>query len=166
MTLSATSTHTRPSQLRPVADVTVFGLGLALLAGPVALAERPAPPAVDRPLYAATVLGFQHFAQDQLPKLIQGQAWDWNGAHFEATRLHSIKKSELVRPRQAHKDYDSAVRGWMVAVIHVKLDGRVRSGRVVATAGYAPDPAGWYSDEVLLFLGNGDSYDFVTGEVV
>ena len=82
-----------------------------------------------------------------------------------ARRLHRIHKASATKARQANRDYSAGVRGWAVATIHVKVDGRVTAGRIECNASYVWQPAGWAWEQVLLYLGNGDSYDFVAGEV-
>lgn len=142
-------------------------LALILTPALAIAAEDFVPPAphVDKPLYAASRAGLEHFAQDELSKLIGGQEWDWNGHAFAVERVHRVKQSWVTRAKQANRDYSAPVRGWLVAEIHVRVDGQLLTGRIEANASYLWHPAGWAWEQVLLELGRGDSWDFVTRTV-
>lgn len=156
-------------RLRPVRLALVTGLLAAFLstgARVVAAEEfQPPSPAVDRPLYQPSTNGLTHFTQDRLEKLIAGQSWTWMGTEFEAVRLHRIHDVGVTRDRQANRDYSAPLRGWVIATLHVKVNGQVKAARVEANASYVWQPGGWAWEQVLLYLGNGDSYDFVSGKV-
>ena len=126
---------------------------------------QPPSPSVDQPLYQPTRTGMLHFTQDRLEKLIAGQSWTWMGTEFEAVRLHRIQEYTITRERQANRDFSAPLRGWAVATLHVKVNGRVTAARVEVNASYVWQPGGWAWEQVLLYLGNGDSYDFVSGKV-
>ena len=140
---------------------------LTLLVVGMASAERqPARKTVDQPLYTHSETGFDHFVQDQLPGLVEGQTWEWRGQRYEVVRLHRVAQTELSRPRRASRNRDPGTRGWTIAIVHVLVDGELKRGRVEATAGYAWEPGGWIWEGALLYLGVGSSYDFVRGMVV
>jgi hypothetical protein len=147
----------------------VTGLSAGVLstgAQPVVAEEfQPPSPAVDQPLYQPSPNGMTHFTQDRLEKLVAGQSWTWMGTEFEAVRLHGIRDVGVTRDRQANRDYSAPLRGWVVATLHVKVNGRVKAARVECNASYVWQPGGWAWEQVLLYLGNGDSYDFVSGKV-
>jgi len=126
---------------------------------------QPPSPNADRPLYQPTRAGFEHFLQDDLQKLIAGQSWSWQGYEFQAVRLHRIQKAEVIADRQANRDYASPHRGWAVVHLHVKVNGRVTAARTEVNASYVWQPGGWAFEQVLLYLGNGDAYDFVSGKI-
>lgn len=153
----------RPLRLAPLAAAAV-----ALLVAPAAPPSARAGEGqrVQRPLYAATAAGFEHFVQDQLPGLVAGQRWTWRGDDYEIVRLHRVTRAELVNERRRDRDYDPGTRGWVVATVHVKVNGTLRRARIVGNAGHSPDPAGWHWQEVLLYLGVGDHWDCVSREVV
>ena len=127
---------------------------------------NPVPPHVDRPLYTHDETGFEHFVQDQMPGLVAGQVWEWRGKRFEVVRLHRISEAKVVRPRKASRNREPGQRGWTVAIVHVRVDGKLMHGRVEATAGYAWEPGGWIWEQALLYLGGANSYDFVARKVV
>ena len=106
------------------------------------------------------------FPQDTLDFVVREQKWSWEGHEFESVRLASVWKSEVTRHEKAHRDYGTAVRGWTVCIVHLKVDGRLIKARLVGNAGYSHEPAGWFWEEALLYLGVGDHYDFVKRKVV
>ena len=72
-----------------------------------------------------------------------------------------------MRPaEQANRDYDAPVRGWAVAWVHVRVDGRLKRARVTANTSYRWQPAGWEWEQVLLYLGGDDFWDFVTRQAI
>jgi hypothetical protein len=126
---------------------------------------QPPSPNVDRPLYQPTRAGLDHFMQDNLQKLVACQSWTWMGHEFQAVRLHRVQRSDVNRDRQANRDFASPHRGWAVVHLHVKVDGQVKAARTEVNCSYVWQPGGWAFEQVLLYLGNGDAYDFVSGKI-
>lgn len=158
----------RPAFSLPVRQLLPLAAVLLGLASVPAVAGEMQPPAVqvDRPLYQANASGLQKFVEDDLAKLVVGQKWSWRGQEFEVVRLHRIDFSRLTQAPQANRDYGAPVRGMAVAIIHVKVDGRLRRARIEANASYVWQPAGWAWEQALLYLGGVDSWDFVTRQTM
>ena len=76
------------------------------------------------------------------------------------------KKLRITRSSQQNRDYGAPLRGWFTAVVHVRVDGMIKSGRVEGNVAYVWQPGGWGWEQVLLFLGNGTSGDFATKKMV
>ena len=156
------SAHTRSPRL----GLGLLTLVLAFAPATLGLADRPTRPGVSRSLYLPTKPGFQHFLQDTLNELVKSQSWTWQGQTYECRKLHKVERTEITRHENAQASYGTAVRAWTISVVHVRVDGRLMRARVVGNAGYSSSPAGWYWEEILLTLGNGDHYDFVLKKVV
>lgn len=155
------------SRLARLALVTAvlacFGLGGAVSVG--AEDFQPPSPNVDRPLYQPSRAGLEHFLQDNVQKLTAGQSWTYMGNEFEVIRLHRIQKAEVTKDRQANRDFAAPHRGWGVVHLHVKVNGQIKAARTEVNASYVWQPGGWAFEQVLLYLGNGDAYDFVSGKI-
>lgn len=124
------------------------------------------PPPVDQALYPPTQGGFEHFVQDTLGALIASRAWTWDGRDFDGRRLHAVPRVRVEQvPVKIGRGYGSAMRGYVIAVVHVAIDGRLHRARVIGNAGYDADPSGWRWEQVLLHLGGGEQYDFASGEI-
>jgi hypothetical protein len=150
----------RPSRRSVVALAAALGL---LVAAPSSAAPAASP---ERPEYPPSVEGFQHFVQDTLPLLVEGRGWEWKGHRFEGQRVHRIARAAVERlEAPPSRDHGTGLRGWTVSVLHVEVDGRLQRAKVAGNASYAADGAGWRWTEVLLYLGVGDSFDFVSGEI-
>ena len=144
-----------------------FRLALAALLLASTATARPRLPGVPdaaRPSYSHVREGFIHFVADELPPLVEGETFTWDGKRFEVVKLHSIMKYDIARWNPAHRDDAVPMRGRVVAAIHVKVDGRLMRARIEGLADYVTLPEGWRWHQVLLYLGTNKSYDFVTGE--
>lgn len=153
---------------RPV-PATMLVLALAALAPAasaspeVARPRLPGVPDAARPQYSHTEAGFRHFVADRLPELVQGEAFTWDGKRYEVTRLHSVVRHDVSRWNPAHRNAAVPLRGRVVAIVHVKVDGRLQRARIEGLADYVMMPEGWRWSQVLLYLGTNKSYDFVSG---
>jgi hypothetical protein len=136
----------------------------ALATGASARPRLPGVPDAARPQYSFTIGGFRHFIADELPPLVEGEAFTWDGHRYEVVKLHSVTREDVSRWNPAHRDDAVPVRGRVVAVIHVKVDGRLERARIEGLADYVTIPEGWRWHQVLLYLGRNQSYDFVSGE--
>ena len=126
---------------------------------------QPPSPDVDKPLYQPSRAGLEHYLQDNLQKLVAGQSWTYMGNEFQTVRLHRIQKAEVTSDRQQNRDYAAPHRGWAVVHLHVKVNGQIKAARTEVNASYVWQPGGWAFEQVLIYLGNGDSYDFVSGKI-
>jgi hypothetical protein len=153
-----------------------FSLACALFVGAVAWVTTTAPasadeaflppsPHIDQPLYQPNRAGVEHYVQDNLQRLIEGQTWTWGGNHYEAVRLHRIDRAGVVRAKQANRDFSAPLRGWTIVQLHVKVNGQLKAARVEVNSSYVWQPGGWRWEQVLLYLGNGDSWDFASRRV-
>lgn len=140
-------------------------LALSGLAVSAAAHQRlPGVPDAARPRYSHTMAGFQHFVADELPRLVEGEAFTWEGRRYEVVKLRSVTRHVANRWNPAHRDEAVPHRGRVEAILHVKIDGKLMRARIEGTADYVTLPDGWRWREVLLYLGGNESYDFVTGE--
>ena len=142
-------------------------LALLLALAASASAARPRLPGVPdaaRPHYSFSEGGFKHFVADQLPLLVEGEAFTSEGKRYEVVRLHSVTRHDISRWNPAHRNDAVPVRGRVVATVHVKVDGQLKRARIEGLADYVTLPDGWRWSQVLLYLGTNESYDFVTGE--
>ena len=146
--------------LRPALALVMVLAASASVARP----RLPGVPDAARPHYSFSDGGFKHFVADQLPLLVEGEAFTSGGKRFEVVRLHSVIRHDLSRWNPAHRNDAVPVRGRVVAVVHVKVDGQLKRARIEGLADYVTLPDGWRWNQVLLYLGANESYDFVTGE--
>lgn len=146
--------------LRPALALVMVLAASASVAKP----RLPGVPDAARPHYSFSEGGFKHFVADQLPLLVEGEAFTSAGKRFEVVRLHSVIRHDLSRWNPAHRNDAVPVRGRVVAAVHVKVDGQLKRARIEGLADYVTLPDGWRWSQVLLYLGTNESYDFVTGE--
>jgi hypothetical protein len=144
----------------------VPALAAVLVASLAVARDTPAAPHASQALYAPSRDGLQHFLEDELERLVRGQAWEWDGRRYEVVRLHKIAEAKPTRAAQANRDYDAPVRGWAVAIVHVRVDGHLERARITVNTSYAWQPAGWQWEQVLLYLGDVERYDFVARKVI
>jgi hypothetical protein len=143
----------------------LLALAALLVAGGVSARPRiPGVPDAARAQYSFTDAGFKHFVADRLPELVEGEGFTWSGQRFEVVKLHSIVKHDLARWNPAHRNDAVPMRGRVVAVVHVLVDGKLKRARIEGLADWVSVPDGWRWHQVLLYLGTNQSYDFVTGE--
>lgn len=137
---------------------------LVLATDTVARPRLPGVPDAVRPQYSHSEGGFKHFVADRLPELVVGEAFTAGGKRYEVTRLHSVIRHDLARWNPAHRNDAVPVRGRVVAVVHVLVDGKLQRARIEGLADYVAQPEGWRWSQVLLYTGGNQSYDFVQGE--
>jgi hypothetical protein len=140
--------------------VRLMTLSIALVAA--VLASPPDALAGGAPTHGPSRSAFEAFVIDGLPELVVGKEFDWKGHHYEVLRVHSITRTHVQRTRPSDVNNDVAAQGWTLALLHVKVDGRLSRVRVEGNARYMNSPNGWEWDRVLMYLGLNDSYDFVT----
>jgi hypothetical protein len=148
------------TSLRPALALVLATLASGALARP----RRPGVPDAARPHYSFTEGGFKHFVADELPPLVEGEAFTWDGKRYEVVELHSVTRHDVSRWNPAHRNDAVPLRARVVAVVHVKIDGELRRARIEGLADYVTLPEGWRWHQVLLYLGANQSYDFVSGE--
>ena len=142
----------------------VLVLALLVPAGASARPRLPGVPDATRAHYSFSEGGFKHFVADELPVLVEGEGFTWEGKRFEVVKLHSVVRHDLARWNPAHRNDAVPLRGRVVAVVHVMVDGKLQRARIEGVADYVTLPDGWRWHQVLLYLGRNASYDFVTGE--
>ena len=147
-------------------SIACLVVALATVAVPPAAAQQrlPGVPDAARPHYSHSIDGFKHFVADELPPLVEGETFTWAGKRYEVVRLHQVVRQEVSRWTPAHRNEAVPHRARVVAVIHVKVDGRLTRARIEGVADYVTLPEGWRWNQVLLYLGTNESYDFVNGE--
>lgn len=140
-------------------------LALIVASSAVAQPRLPGVPDAARPHYSHSIQGFRHFVADELPPLVEGDAFTADGKRYEVVKLHSVVRQEVSRWTPAHRNDAVPHRARVVAIVHVKVDGRLVRARIEGLADYVTLPEGWRWHQVLLYLGRNASYDFVTGDV-
>lgn len=108
---------------------------------------------------------FASFVTDELPNLVEGQEFDWRGSHYRITKVHSILKTQVQRTRRTDIDGDVPYIGWAWAVLHLDVNGERMRVKVDCNARWEAGAEGWDWSKVLIYLGDNDSYDFVTKKV-
>ena len=94
---------------------------------------------------------------------LKGMPFEWQGRTYEVVKVHDITRASTSRWAPGQRNEQVVHRGYVVASVHVKVDGRLVVARLEATANYVTFPEGWEWDKVLLYLGRNVSYDFVAG---
>lgn len=114
------------------------------------------------PTHGPSRSAFEAFVIDELPELVVATEFDWKDHHYEVLRISSITRTHVQRTRPSDVNNDVAAQGWTMAIVHVKVDGRLSRARIEGNARYMNSPNGWEWDRVLMYLGQNDSYDFVS----
>ena len=108
---------------------------------------------------------FASFVTDELGPLLVGQEIEWKGHHLKITKVHEILKTQLQRTRRTDIDRDVPYIGWVWAVLHLDMDGKRMRVTLDGNARWESGDAGWSWSKVMIYLGDNDSYDFVSREI-
>lgn len=115
--------------------------------------------------HGSSKAGFSSFVTADLPNLVVGQKFDWKGHQYEITRVHEIVRTQVQRTRKSDIDRDVPYIGWVWAILHLNVDGQRMRVKLDANARWESDQDGWVWSKALVYLGDNDSYDFVTREL-
>lgn len=126
---------------------------------------RGADPVDAQPPYGHSRQEWLRFVQHEIPDLVEGTTFEWAGRTYEVVRVHDVIRASTTRWAPGQRNEASPHRAYLVAWVHVRVDGQVVRARLEADAHYSSFPDGWDLQRVLLYLGRNVSYDFVTGRI-
>ena len=108
---------------------------------------------------------FASFVTDELSPLVVGQEIEWKGHHLKVTKVYEIRKTQVQATRRTDIDHDVPYIGWVWAVIHLDVDGQRMRAKLDGNARWGAGDEGWVWSKAIIYLGDNDSYDFVSREI-
>jgi hypothetical protein len=140
-------------------------LSLLALASLSAPAARAGDQIVAKPRHGHSRPEWLRFVNDTLPEVVEGRTFEWEGRSYEVVRVATILRASTTKWAPHQRNEQVVHRGYVVARVHVKVDGRLITANVEGTANYVTFPEGWEWDKVLLYLGRNVSFDLVADEL-